>query len=159
MELRTADLMDEPEGRESCDVQLRDYGGVVRFSGRIRTVECRDDNVLVREALSSPGHGNVLVVDGAGSLHSALVGDMIASLAVENGWHGLVIHGAVRDVASLRTLPIGIRALGSNPRRSGKAGRGAVDVRVTFGGATFRPGAMLRADEDGIVVENQGPGS
>lgn len=156
---RTADLMDEAGDRlEACDIQLRDYGGRPRFAGPIRTIRCRDDNVRVREVLSGPGDGAVLVVDGGGSLHSALVGDVIAGLAAGNGWHGLVIHGAVRDVAALHELSIGIRALGSNPRRSAKTGAGETDVPVSFGGVTFRPGAMLYADEDGIVIEREADG-
>jgi regulator of ribonuclease activity A len=151
--LGTADLVDEigPEVR-SCDVQLRQYGGVSRFSGRVRTIRCREDNALVRQVLSSPGEGQVLVVDGAGSVHTALVGDLIAGLAVENGWRGLVLHGAVRDVVALAALPIGIKAIGSNPRKSGKTGSGEVDVAVNFGGVSFAPGDLLFSDEDGIVV-------
>jgi regulator of ribonuclease activity A len=151
--LGTADLVDEigPDVR-SCDVQLRQYGGMSRFYGRVRTIRCREDNALVREVLSSPGDEQVLVVDGAGSLHTALVGDVIAALAVENGWRGLVLRGAVRDVVALSALPIGIKALGSNPRRSGKIGAGEVDVPVSFGGVTFKPGDLLFSDEDGIIV-------
>jgi regulator of ribonuclease activity A len=151
--LGTADLVDEigPDVR-SCDVQLRQYGGVSRFSGRVRTIRCREDNALVRQVLSSPGEGQVLVVDGAGSVHTALVGDLITGLAVENGWRGLVLHGAVRDVVALAALPIGIKAIGSNPRKSGKTGSGEVDVAVNFGGVSFAPGDLLFSDEDGIVV-------
>jgi regulator of ribonuclease activity A len=151
--LGTADLVDEigPDVR-SCDVQLRQYGGERRFYGRVRTIRCREDNALVREVLSRPGEGCVLVVDGAGSLHTALVGDLIAALAVDKGWQGLVLHGAVRDVLALGTLPIGIKALGSNPRKSSKTGAGEIDVAVSFGGVTFQPGDFLFSDEDGIVV-------
>jgi regulator of ribonuclease activity A len=153
MEFRTADLVDEHgEALESCDLQLRQFGGRTRFHGPIRTVECFQDNVLVKQVLSEPGGGAVLVVDGDGSLHTALVGDLIAGLAQDNGWAGLVVNGAVRDVAALRTLDIGIKALGSNPRKSAKEGVGKVDVPVTFGGATFRPGEHLYSDEDGVVV-------
>ena len=60
--------------------------------------------------------------------------------------------GAVRDVEALAALDIGIKALGSNPRKSAKLGAGQVDVPVTFGGVTFRPGAHLSSDEDGVVV-------
>jgi regulator of ribonuclease activity A len=63
-----------------------------------------------------------------------------------------VLYGCVRDVAALRELPIGIKALGTNPRRSSKRGEGEIDVPVTFGELTFRPGAILHSDEDGIVV-------
>jgi regulator of ribonuclease activity A len=151
----TADLMDQDNSLESCDLQLRSYGGRTRFAGRIRTVRCLEDNALVKEVLSQPGEGRVLVVDGGGSLRSALVGDVIGAMAVGNGWAGVVVNGAVRDVAQWVGLDIGLKALGSNPRRSGKTGAGEVDVVVRFGGAAFTPGHMLYADEDGVVVSER----
>jgi regulator of ribonuclease activity A len=153
MDFRTADLVDRHgEALQSCDLQLRQYGGRRRFCGPIRTVACFEDNALVKKVLSEPGDGAVLVVDGGGSLHTALVGDLIAGLAQADGWTGLVVNGAVRDVAALGALDIGIKALGSNPRKSAKLAAGQVDVPVTFGGVTFRPGEQLYSDEDGIVV-------
>ncbi|MGN9776107.1 hypothetical protein ACTMS0_10060 [Micromonospora sp. H33] len=64
----------------------------------------------------------------------------------------MVIYGAVRDVAALRTLPIGIKALGANPRKSAKAGAGERDVPVSFGNCVFQPGAEVYSDDDGILV-------
>ncbi len=153
MQVVTADLIDRyGDSLQSCDVQFRQFGGRSRFAGRIRTVRCHQDNVLIRRVLSEPGEGRVLVVDGGGSLHTSLVGDMVAGLGQGNGWAGLVINGAVRDVVALRRLDIGVKALGSNPRKSAKAGAGEVDVPVSFGGVRFEPGAYLYSDEDGIVV-------
>jgi regulator of ribonuclease activity A len=153
MEFSTADLVDEHgEALQSCDLQLRQFGGRRRFHGPIRTVACFEDNALVRQVLSEPGDGAVLVVDGGGSLHTALVGDLIAGLAQANGWAGLVVHGAVRDTEALGGLAIGIKALGSNPRKSAKLATGQVDVPVHFGGVSFRPGEHLYSDEDGVVV-------
>jgi regulator of ribonuclease activity A len=153
MDFRTADLVDEHgEALQSCDLQLRQFGGRQRFHGPIRTVACLQDNALVRKVLSEPGNGAVLVVDGQGSLHTALVGDLIAGLARDNGWAGLVVNGAVRDTEELAGLDIGIKALGSNPRKSAKLAAGQVDVPVRFGGVTFRPGEHLYSDEDGVVV-------
>ena len=106
--------------------------------------------------MAEPGRGRVLVIDGGGSLRVALLGDLVAGIAAGNGWAGLVVHGGVRDVGALRRLPVGIKALGSNPRPSGKSGAGEVDVPVEFGGVTFRPGAMLVSDDDGIVVLDAG---
>ena len=149
----TADLWDEHgDALQSCSVQLRHYGGRTTFSGVISTVRCHRDNALVKAALAEPGEGRVLVVDGQGSLESALMGDLIAASAVAHGWAGVVVHGAVRDVAALRDLPLGVKALGSNPRKSAKHGAGEVDVPVTFGGVTYRPGQRLWSDDDGIVV-------
>jgi regulator of ribonuclease activity A len=153
MDFRTADLVDQHgEALQSCDLQLRQYGGRRRFCGPIRTVACFQDNALVKQVLSEPGDGAVLVVDGGGSLHTALVGDLIAGLAHANGWAGLVVNGAVRDVEALGGLDIGIKAVGSNPRKSAKLAAGQVDVPVRFGGTTFRPGEHLYSDEDGVVV-------
>nr|WP_221471412.1 ribonuclease E activity regulator RraA [Amycolatopsis umgeniensis] len=135
-----------------CDTQFRQFGGHRKFSGPIRTVSCHEDNGLVKKLLNTPGEGSVLVVDGGGSLHSALTGDMIAKSAVDNGWAGVVVNGAVRDSAELAGLPLGVKALGTNPRKSSKAGVGAVDVPVGFGGVTFTPGDTLYSDDDGVVI-------
>ena len=149
----TADLVDEigPDVR-SCDLQFGQYGGRSQFAGPIATVRCFQDNALLKSVLSEPGDGGVLVIDGDGSLHSALVGDLIAGLGVENGWVGLIINGAVRDVATLRKLELGIKALGTNPRKSTKTGDGQRDVAVEFGGVVFVPGEIAYSDDDGIVV-------
>lgn len=149
----TADLVDSigPDVR-SCDVQFRQFGGRAEFVGPISTVRCFEDNALLKSVLSQPGPGGVLVIDGGGSLHSALVGDVIAELARSNGWAGLVINGAVRDAAALRGIDIGIKALGTNPRKSTKTGAGDRDVEITLGGVTFTPGEFAYSDDDGIVV-------
>lgn len=150
---KTADLIDEHgDAIGSCDLQFRQYGGRSQFSGSAVTVECFEDNALLKSVLGEPGTGRVLVVDGGGSLHRALLGDVIGGLAVSNGWAGIVIHGAVRDIAELRELPIGIKALGSNPRKSTKTGAGRRDVPLRFGECDFAPGAEIVSDEDGIVV-------
>ena len=149
----TADLVDDigPDVR-SCDLQLGQYGGRREFAGPIRTVRCFEDNALLKSALSEAGDGQVLVIDGAASLHTALVGDVIAELARSNGWSGLIVHGGVRDATTLRTLDIGIKALGTNPRKSTKTGAGERDIAVSFGGVTFMPGDVAYSDDDGIVV-------
>ena len=98
----------------------------------------------------------MLVIDGAGSLHTALVGDVIAELGRSNGWAGLVINGAVRDAATLRSMDIGIKALGTNPRKSTKTGAGERGVEVTLGGVTFVPGEIAYSDDDGIIVVADG---
>lgn len=151
--ISTADTLDEHGDRAAvCELVLRQFGSVRAFSGVIATVRCHEDNVVLREYVSSPGAGRVLVIDGGGSLRVALVGDNIAGIARDNSWAGLVINGCVRDVAALRELEIGILALGSNPRRSGKSGGGEVNVAVSFGGILFTPGATLYADDDGLAV-------
>lgn len=158
MTIATADLYDEyGEDLEVCETPFRQYGGVAAFHGEIVTVKCFEDNVLVRRALSEDGVGKVLVVDGGGSLRAALVGDVIAGLALQNGWSGIVLNGAVRDAAALGEVGIGIKALGSVPRKSAKAGAGETNVPVGFGDARFVPGTWVYCDEDGVVVSTRPP--
>ncbi|OBJ51232.1 ribonuclease E activity regulator RraA [Mycobacterium sp. 1423905.2] len=153
----TADLVDDigPDVR-SCDLQFRQFGGQTEFAGPISTVQCLQDNALLKSVLSEPGDGGVLVIDGAGSLHTALVGDVIAELARSNGWAGLIVNGAVRDAAALRGIAIGIKALGTNPRKSTKTGAGDRNVEIALGGVTFVPGDIAYSDDDGIVVIGSG---
>lgn len=152
----TADLVDElGDAVQSVSLQFQNIGGHPRFSGPIRTVRCHRDNALLKAILSTPGDGAVLVVDGGGSLESALVGDLIAALGVEHGWAGIIVNGVIRDRVAIGELPIGVKALGSNPRKSSKTGAGEADVVVSFGGATFRPGATVWSDEDGILTDGE----
>lgn len=149
----TADICDEfGTAAAVCATPFRHYGSQRLFSGRVATVRCFEDNALVRSTLAEPGDGRILVVDGGGSLRTALMGDNIADLAAGSGWSGVIINGAVRDVGQLRVTGLGILALGSNPRRSGKTGAGAAGEPVSFGGVTFTPGDLVYADEDGVVV-------
>ena len=149
----TADLCDQHgDAARVCDSAFDDYGGVTAFSGEIVTVRCFEDNVLVRATLEEEGRGRVLVVDGGGSLRCALLGDNLARMGLANGWSGVIVNGGIRDAAVIVTLPIGVKALGTHPRKSEKRGEGAVNLPVRFGGITFRPGEKVFADEDGVVV-------
>ncbi len=148
----TTDLCDEHPEAQVCEPVFQSFGGRNAFCGPITTLKVFEDNTLIKQAVEGPGAGQVLVVDGGGSLHTSLVGDVVAGLAQGNGWAGLVVNGAVRDVVGLAGLDIGVKALGSNPRKSAKEGAGEIDVPVSFGGVRFEPGAHLYSDEDGIVV-------
>jgi regulator of ribonuclease activity A len=155
----TADLCDT-HGEDARVVALafRDLGGRRRFAGTIATLRVHEDNALVRAELGTPGAGRVLVVDGGGSTRTALVGDQLAALAVENGWAGIVVNGAIRDAEAIGGLDLGAKALGTCPRKSAKKGWGEREIAVTFGGVTFTPGAWLAADADGVVVLPRPPG-
>ncbi|MDJ0723324.1 MAG: ribonuclease E activity regulator RraA [Desulfobacterales bacterium] len=151
--IATADLCDAHADKlQIARPEFRIYGGRRSFGGRIHTVQVFKDNVLVRRQIEKTVTDAVLVIDGGGSLECALVGDMLAGLAVQNGWQGIVVNGCIRDAAAIAALPIGIRALNTHPLKSGKRGAGQEDLPVTFAGVTFRPGEYLYADEDGMVV-------
>jgi len=156
MALKTTDLCDEHAGSLRIMAPLfGDYGGRNGFSGQIQTVKTFEDNSRVAEALDTPGEGQVLVVDGAGSMRCALLGDQLAAKARDNGWSGLLIYGCVRDSSDLADLDVGIKALNTHPCKSHKGGAGEVGVVVTFAGVTVSPGEWLCADRDGIVVASE----
>ncbi|NIM68876.1 MAG: putative 4-hydroxy-4-methyl-2-oxoglutarate aldolase [Xanthomonadales bacterium] len=141
-----------PDAVRIVEPVFRDYGGATRFGGEVVTISCFEDNSRVKEMLARDGAGNVLVVDGGGSLRCALLGDMLAALARDNGWRGVVVNGCVRDVEILATIEIGVRALNVHPRRSEKRGEGRVNEPVHFAGVTFEPQQFLYADRNGMVV-------
>ena len=156
MSFATADLYDQyGEKLQVTQPLFNDFGGRIRFHGQIATVKVHEDNSLVRAALEEKGESRVLVIDGGESLRCALVGDMLAQLGKDNGWAGMVISGCIRDSAAIITIDIGIKALGTNPRKSVKKGAGDRDIPVTFAGVTFTPGHYLYADEDGILISSE----
>jgi regulator of ribonuclease activity A len=163
--LNTNDLCDkyfkEPAGsRPKFQVldpalRLQHFGGRRAFHGQAATVKCFEDNTCVKKLAATPGNGRVMVVDGGASLRRALLGDMIAKQAMESGWAGFLIHGAVRDVDELVQLPkLGVLALGSVPIKTCREGLGATDVSLAFGGALIEPGFWVYCDETGVVVSS-----
>ena len=153
MEIKTTDICDgHPSLVEIADPIFRDYGGVKSFYGKIATVRVFEDNVLVRETLETAGAGRVLVVDGGGSLGCALMGDRIAQLAWDNGWAGVVINGCIRDSQEVGRIPVGVKALNTCPKKSGKNRTGDTNIAVSFAGVIFSPGRYLYADGDGMVA-------
>jgi regulator of ribonuclease activity A len=153
MALSTCDLCDKyGEKARVVPPAFRHFGGKRRFHGPVVTARCPEDNSRLKELANTAGAGRVLVIDGGGSLRRALLGDMIGKEALDHGWAGVVVHGAVRDCAALAELELGVMALGLMPRRSLKNGDGQVDLVVEIAGVVCAPGDMLFADEDGIVL-------
>ena len=151
LSLATADLCDkyvESPGRVMVAQpgSLKDYGGVVSFSGRIETVRCFESNPLVRQTVESPGQDRVLVVDGGASMRVAVFGDQLASLAFQNNWAGVIVNGCIRDSAVVGTIPVGVKALGTNPLKSAKTHLGERGCTVAFAGVEFVPGHYVYAD-------------
>ncbi len=150
---KTADLCDDFSGEiQVIGSELKSYGGKKRFSGPIQTVKVFEDNVLVKKALETIPEGSVLVVDGGGSKNCALMGDRLGEIAESRKISGVIIYGCVRDSADLAKQNIGVFALGTNPLKSKKEGKGEVNVPLQFLGAEWKPGDYVYADEDGIVI-------
>ncbi|MCC3649274.1 MULTISPECIES: ribonuclease E activity regulator RraA [Cytobacillus] len=155
MDFKTADLCDEhSQELRICQQEFKSYGQKRKFSGPISTVRVFEDNVLVKESLESIPEGSVLVVDGGGSKRCALMGDRLGEIAQSRKLAGVIVYGCVRDTVELGRLDTGILALGSNPLKSRKEGKGDRSIPVTFGGIDWKPGEYVYADEDGVIVSS-----
>ena len=148
----TPDLCDAYPDVAVVDPMFSNFGGHDSFGGQIVTVKCFEDNSVVKQQVELDGRGKVMVVDGGGSLRRALLGDMLAEKAAQNGWEGIIVYGCVRDVDVLAQTPLGIQALASHPMKTDKRGIGDLNVVVAFAGVTFRPGEYVYADNNGIIV-------
>lgn len=153
MNMSVPDICDQfPNELQVAEPVFTAYGKRRKFHGEIVTIKCFEDNSLVKKTLQTDGTGKVLVVDGGGSMRCALLGDMLAAMAAENGWQGVLINGCVRDVEILKTIDIGISALNCHPLKSHKRNEGQLNAHLRFADASFEPGFHLYADENGIVV-------
>jgi len=156
MVFKTADLCDDfVKELEICKQSFQSYGGRKAFSGPISTVKVFEDNVLVKNALQTIPEGHVLVVDGGGSRERALMGDMLADIAVKRNLAGVIINGCVRDTEDLGQMDLGVLALGSFPLKSRKEGLGEKEIPVVIGDVKFHPGDYVYADGDGIVISKR----
>jgi regulator of ribonuclease activity A len=153
VDFKTADLYDAHTAEVHVAAPgLRHFGGRRRFAGPICTLKVFEDNLVLRQQIDEPGAGRVMVVDGGASLRAALIGDVLAKRALDNGYAAFVINGCVRDTVECARMDIGIMALAANPTRPQKKGFGERGIPVAFAGVKFTPGEWRYADEDGILL-------
>lgn len=155
---KTTDLCDASAAVQVCELPWQSFGGRAAFAGTVCTVRYDDGLGILRTVLREPGQGRVLVIDGGGLPWHAMFGDVMAALAVQQGWEGVVVHGKIRDRAEIDAMPLGVKALGVVPRRASIAGQGERDVPVQMGGVSLVSGMWLVADADGVVVLPAGLG-
>ncbi|ETI62082.1 putative 4-hydroxy-4-methyl-2-oxoglutarate aldolase [Marinomonas profundimaris] len=144
-----------PEQLQIAEPIFTSYGKRSHFYGEVVTVSCFEDNSRVRELVNENGKGKVMVVDGGGSKRRALLGDMLAEKAANNGWEGFVIYGAIRDIAAQTTLNIGIHALCAHPMPTEKRGLGDLGKTLRFAGMAISQGDYIYCDLNGIAVSKQ----
>ncbi|MCX7107235.1 MAG: ribonuclease E activity regulator RraA [Methylococcales bacterium] len=155
MTFTTAKLCDTYSGVQTLQISealFQAYGANSTFSGVITTLKTFEDNVLVRAVLEEKVQNRVLVIDGGGSHRCALINNELATLAVNNGWQGIIVYGCIRDSEMIAKLPIGLRALHTHPLQSHKKDHGDRDLLVSFAGVNFKKDNYLYADMDGIIV-------
>lgn len=148
----TADLSDAHDDAYVVDRRFNSYGARDECIGQIDIVSTDNDNSLVSTTLKSDGDGRILVVENAGSTECSMVGGDLARAAYDNGWLGIIVNGAVRDVVELREVPIGIFALATCPRKSVKRGIGVRGESTRFVDEVIQPGDIAAADPDGVII-------
>lgn len=154
--LSTPDLCDAYEGKvRVLEPIFNNYGGLSAFFGQAVTIKCFEDNSVVKELVSQPGKGQIIVMDGGGSLRHAILGDMLAEKAAENGWAGLIINGCIRDVDEIGNTELGVKALNVHPMKTQKRGLGDLNVPVQMAGQTIQPGEWIYADNNGVLVSDE----
>lgn len=156
MKYDTSELCDiYQESVNVVEPLFSNFGGRTSFGGQIITVKCFEDNGILYDLLEQLGHGRILLVDGGGSVRKALVNAELARIAADNGWEGIVVYGAVRQVDALMDLDLGIQAVAAVPAGCPDEGIGESDIRVNFGGVTFFSGDYLYADNTGMILSEE----
>ena len=146
-------LLSDNMARVSGTAGLVPYHRPAPMAGTAVTVRTRGgDNLAIHRAFDFCRPGDVLVIDGAGDLNQALMGEIMATYAQSLGVVGLVIDGAIRDVGSIRAKDFPVYARGVTHRGPYKNGPGEINVPVSVGGMVVNPGDLVCGDEDGVLA-------
>jgi len=151
-DIPVANIADEMSRMSCLDSEIRPYNDRPLLGVAITVKACANDNLAFHKAIQMSEPGTVIVVDNEGSLSHSLCGEMMYSMARGRGAEGFVIDGAIRDVASLRSMDFSVYARGVQPRGPFKNGPGEVNVPVSVGGIVIHPGDIICGDSDGVVV-------
>ena len=151
-QIPTSHLSDNLERMQGI-AGLNRYHGSKKLVGRALTVKVRPgDNLWIYKALTLGKPGDVLVIDGHGETSNALVGELIMLYAIERGFQGFVIDGAVRDCAAFLEAGFPCYAKALNHKGPYKLGPGQINVAVNICGQVVHPGDWVVGDEDGVVT-------
>jgi RraA family protein len=132
---------------------LRRFHRGRKLVGTAFTVKTRPgDNLPIYHAMHQLAPGHVLVIDGGGDLNNALVGDLILTYLRQRGCVGVVVDGAVRDIAAFAQADFPCYARGASHRGPYKNGPGMLNVPVAIAGQVVNPGDIVVGDEDGLVT-------
>lgn len=123
------------------------------MAGPALTVKTRPgDNLMVHKALDMAQAGDVIVVDAGGDLTNALIGELMLAYAESRRLGGIVIHGAVRDLAAIRASRLPVFATGVTHRGPYKDGPGEVNATISIEGMVIAPGDLVIGDDDGVLA-------
>lgn len=147
-----ANIADNMNRRACLDASIRPLNSSMLLGTAITLKTSPGDNLLLYAAIAMAMPGDVIVVDAQGDLSNAIVGELMLTWAQKKGIAGIVVDGAVRDVAAIKTMDIAVYAAGVTANGPFKNGPGEVNAPISCGGQVVRPGDIVVGDEDGIVA-------
>lgn len=152
-EYQAAILADVAGRRGAMNGRIAAVRPAMKLAGAALTVDVRPgDNLMIHAAIALAKPGDVLVIDGKGDLNAALMGTIMMTACRKLGLAGVVIDGAVRDTLEIQEMGFPVFAAGYNPNGPTKNVPGRIGHPVSCGGVTVRPGDLIVADADGVVV-------
>ena len=153
-QLETSCLCDAKKTLRCLEPEIRPLSLGVTLVGHAFTVACCNDFLTVIKALHDASPGEVLVVDGQQG-RQALAGELFSTEAKRKGLAGIVVDGAVRDVATIRAMQFPVYCRSIFPLSGSTSHIFATQVPVSCGGVTVVPGDIVFGDDDGIVVASE----
>ena len=154
--LPTGNVADSAGRNSVMESRIKPIDPASKMIGRAVTVECfPGDNLALHQGMAAAEAGDVLVFDLKGFTEAGHFGDMMATACMYKGIAGVVIDGSCRDSQDIKELGLPVFAKAFNPSGTVKESLGRVNVPVTCGGVTVKPGDIIFGDCDGVVVVPQ----
>ncbi len=147
----TTAICDADKTTRVLDSAIRARSAATRVFGPAFTVRCRDDFLGVLRAIEAASPGDVIVVDG-GAREIALGGELFARGAIGRGLGGIIVDGGYRDIGYVSNCPLPVYSRFVTPLAGTTTKLGELQVPITCGGVAVRPGDLILADDEGIVV-------
>jgi len=137
----------------TSEIKMINETSRLRMAGSALTVKTRPiDNLMVHKALDMAKPGDVIVVDASGDMNSAILGEIMVTMAMKKNLAGYLIDGCIRDSGAIKKMDFPVFARGISPKGPYKDGPGEVNLPVSCGGIIIKPGDIIVGDEDGVVV-------
>jgi RraA family protein len=147
----TTAICDADKTTRVLDSAIQARSAATRVFGPAFTVRCRDDFLGVLRAIETASPGDVIVVDG-GARQIALGGELFARGAIVRGLGGIIVDGGYRDIGYVSTCPLPVYSRYLTPLAGTTTKLGELQIPITCGGVVVRPGDLVLADDEGIVV-------